>query len=111
VTAALLQASVMIDPDAQRRTFDAVVETQCANAHAAAAAETRELLREDMGRLQRELLVISSIAAELYSTLLASDPERARYVSDALLSQHEKYQDDPHFPNVRDLLATFSRLR
>jgi hypothetical protein len=76
-----------------------------------AAAETRELLREDMGRLRKELLVISSIAAELYSTLPASDPERARYVSESLFTQHERYQDDPHFPNVRDLLATFSRRR
>ena len=46
VTEALLQASVMIDPDAQRRAVDTIVETQCANAYATAAAETRELLRE-----------------------------------------------------------------
>lgn len=60
VTEALLQASVISDPDAQRRAIDAIVETQCANAYATAAAETRELF------------------PELYATLLASDPERAR---------------------------------
>lgn len=101
----------MIDPDAQRRAFDADVETHSANARATAAAEARELLREDMGRLRKELLVISSIAAELFSTLLASDAERARCVSESLLSQHERYQDDPRFPNVADLLDTLSRLR
>ena len=101
----------MIDPDAQRRAFDAVVETDCANAHATAAAETRDLLREEMGRLRKELLVISSIAAELYSALLTVDPECARYVSESLLSKHERYQDDPHLPNIGDLLATLSRLR
>lgn len=101
----------MIDPDAQRRAFDAAVETQCANARASAAAEAREWLREDIARLQKELVVTSSIAAELFSTLLASDPERAWSVSESILSQHEKYRDDSHFPNVRDLLSAFSRLR
>jgi len=101
----------MIDPDAQRRAFDAAMETHRANARAGAAAETREGLREDIGRLQKELLITSSIAAELFSTLLASDPERAWSVSESILSKHEKYRDDSHFPNVRDLLFTFSRLR
>jgi hypothetical protein len=101
----------MIDPDAQRRVFDAVTETHHANARANAAAETGELLREDIGRLQKELSITSSIAAELFSTLLASDPERAWRVSESVLSQYEKYQDDSHFPNVRDLLSTISRVR
>lgn len=60
VTEALLQASVIIDPDAQRRAIVAIVETLCANAYATPAAETRELF------------------PELHTTLLASDPERAR---------------------------------
>jgi hypothetical protein len=107
----LSAGSGMIDPDAQRRAFDAVVESDCANAHATAAEETRESLRENMGWLRKELLVISSIAAELYSTLVSADPEWARFVSKSLLSQHERYQDDPHLPNVGDLLATISRLR
>jgi hypothetical protein len=101
----------MIDLDAQRRAFDAVMETHHANARASAAAETGELLREDIGRLQKELLITSSIAAELFSTLLASDSERAWRVSELVLSQHEEYQDDSHFPHVRDLLSTFSRVR
>ena len=84
----------MIDPDAQRRAFDAAVETHCANARASAAAETREWLREDMSRLQK-----------------ATDPERAWSVSESILQKHEEYRDDSQFPNVRDLLSTFSRLR
>ena len=101
---------VMIDADAQRHAFDAVMQAHDANARASAATETREMLREDIGRLQKELLVTSSIAGELFSTLLASHPERAWRVSVALLLQHEKYQDDSHFPHIRDLLATFSRV-
>lgn len=101
----------MIDPDAQRRAFDAAVETHCANARASAAAETRERLREDIGRLQKELVITTSIAAEVFSTLLAADPEGAWRVSESVLSKHERYRDDSHFPNVRDLLSTFSRLR
>jgi hypothetical protein len=101
----------MIDPDAQRRVHDAGLATAQASANASAAAETRELLREDIDRLQKELLITSSIAAELFSTLLASDPERAWRVSESVLSQHEKYRNDSRFPNIRDLLSTFSRVR
>jgi hypothetical protein len=101
----------VIDPDAQKRAFDAAVERHCADARATGATETREWLREDIARLQKEILIASSIVAELFSALRESDPERAGHVSEGVLSQHEKYQDDPHFPNVRDLLATFSRLR
>ena len=101
----------MIDPDAQRRTFDAVLATHDAHARDSAAAEARELLREDIRRLQKELLITSSIATELFSTLLASDPERAWCVSESVLSQFEKYRDDSDFPNVRDLLSALSRVR
>jgi hypothetical protein len=110
VTGAFQQATAMIDPDAQRRAFEAAVETDGMRARATAAAETCELLREDMGRLRKELSVISSIAAELFSTLVESNPERAQGVSESVLSKHERYRDDPCFCNVRDLLATFSRL-
>lgn len=101
----------MMDPDAQRRAYDAGLATAQANANASAAAETRELLREDIDRLQKELLITSSIAAELFSTLLASDPEGAWRVSESVLSQHEKYRNDSRFPSIRDLLSTFSRDR
>ena len=100
----------MIDPDAQRRALDAVLATRQATANASAAAEAREL-REDILRLQKELLITSSIAAEVFSALLASDPERAWRVSESVLLQHEKYRNDSRFPNIRDLLSTFSRVR
>ena len=100
----------MIDPDAQRRALDAVLATRQATANASAAAEARELLREDIDRLEKELLITSSIAAEVFSALLASDPERAWRVSEAVLLQHEKYRNDSCFPNIRDLLSTFSRV-
>ena len=99
----------MIDPDAQRRALDAVLATRQATA-TASAAEARELLREDIDRLQKELLITSSIAAEVFSALLASDPERAWRVSESVLLQHEKYRNDSRFPNIRDLLSTFSRV-
>ena len=71
------QASAMIDPDAQRRAVDAAVETDRASARAPTAAEACDLLRADMRRLRQEVLVISSIAAELFPTLPASGPGRA----------------------------------
>ena len=104
------QRNTVIDPDAQRRALDAVLATRQATANASAAAEARELLREDIHRLQKELLIISSIAAEVFSALLASDPERAWRVSESVLLQHEKYRNDSRFPNIRDLLSTFSRV-
>lgn len=100
----------MFDPDAQRRALDAVLATRQATANASAAAEARELLREDIDRLQKELLIISSIAAEVFSGLLASDPERAWRVSESILFHHEKYRNDSCFPNIRDLLARLSRI-
>ena len=87
-----------------------VVEQPVMEAIASAAAEARELLREDIDRLQKELLITSSIAAEVFSALLASDPERAWRVSESVLLQHEKYRNDSRFPNIRDLLSTFSRV-
>jgi hypothetical protein len=57
-----------------------------------------------------QLLITSSIAAEVFSALLASDPERAWRVSESVLLQHEKYRNDSCFPNIRDLLSTFSRI-
>jgi hypothetical protein len=104
------QRNTVIDPDAQRRALDAVLATRQGNANASAAAETRELLREDIDRLQKEVLITSSIAAEVLSALLASDPERAWRVSESVLLQHEKYRNDSRFPNIRDLLSTFSRV-
>jgi hypothetical protein len=106
------QRNTVIDPDAQRRALDAVLATRQANANAnaSAAAETRELLREDINRLQKEVLITSSIAAEVFFALLASDPERAWHVSESVLLQHEKYRNDSRFPNIRDLLSTFSRV-
>ena len=100
----------MFDPDSQRRALDAVLATRQATANASAAAEARELLREDIDRLQKELLIISSIAAEVFSGLLASDPERAWRVSESILFHHEKYRNDSCFPNIRDLLARLSRI-
>jgi hypothetical protein len=70
--------------------------------------EARELLREDIDRLQKELLVISSIAAEVFAALLAS--ERAWRISESVLLQHEKGRNDSCFLNIRDLLSTFSRI-
>jgi len=52
--------------------------------------------RQARYRLQKELLITSSIAAEVFSALLASDPERARR-SESVLIQHEKYRNDPGF--------------
>ena len=106
----LLQRDTVIDPDAQRRALDAVLATRQATATASAAAEARELLREDIDRLQKELLITSSIAAEVFAALRASDPERAWRVSESILLQHEKYRNDSCFPNIRDLLSTFSRI-
>jgi hypothetical protein len=80
-------------------------------ATASAAAEARELLREDIDRLQKELLIISSICRlPVIVALLNSDPERAWRVSESVLLQHEKYRNDSCFPNIRDLLSTFSRI-
>ena len=66
----------MIDPDAQSGVLDAGLAARQANANTSAAAETREWLREDIDRLEKELLITSSIAAKVFSALLASDPER-----------------------------------
>jgi hypothetical protein len=101
----------VIDPDAQGCALDAVLAARQATANANAAAESRELLREDVDRLQKELLITSSIAPEVCSALLASDPERAWRVSESVLLQHEKYRNDSRFPNIRDLLSTFSGVR
>jgi hypothetical protein len=100
----------VIDTDAQRRALDAVLAARQATANARAAAEARELLREKIDRLQKELLITSSIAAEVFSASLASDPERAWHVSESVQLQHEKYRSDSRFPNIRDLLSTFSRV-
>ena len=100
----------MFEPDDQRRALDAMLATRQATATASATAEARERLREDIDRLQKELLITSSIAAEVFSALLASDPERAWRVSESVLLQHEKYRNDCCFPNIRDLLSTFSRI-
>jgi hypothetical protein len=100
----------VIDPDAQRRAYDASVATGEATADANAAAESRERLREHIDRLQKELLITSSIAAEVFSALLVAVPERAWRVSESVLLQHEKYRTDSRFPTIRDLLATFSRV-
>jgi hypothetical protein len=101
----------VIDPDAQGCALDAVLAARQATANANAAAESRELLREDVDRLQKELLITSSIASEVFSALFASDPERAWRVSESVLLQHEKYRNDSRFPNIRDLLSTFSGVR
>ena len=46
------QRDTVIDPDAQRRALDAVLATRQATATASTAVEARELLREDIDRLQ-----------------------------------------------------------
>lgn len=101
----------MIDFDAQRRTFNAIRGIEDANARATAAAETCDLLREDIRRLRKELLITTSIATELFSALVHADSERAWQVSDSVLSDHREYRESCDFPDVRDLLSTFSRIR
>jgi hypothetical protein len=87
-----------------------MLATRQATANASAAAEARELLCQDIDRLQKELLITSSIAAGCSPRWLASDPERAWRVSESVLLQHEKSRSDSRFPNSRDLLSTFSRV-
>ena len=55
-------------------------------------------------------LITSPMAAEVFSALRASDPERAWRLSELVLLQHEKYRNDSRLPDLRDLLSMFSRV-
>jgi glutathione S-transferase len=101
----------MIYDDAHRRACDAENQAHAANARAATAAEARDRLREDVRRLEKELSTTASIAGELFSTLLAADPQLAGCVSQSVLSQYGNYRESQEFPNISELLARLARAR
>src|SRR5688572_12492524 len=100
----------MIDDDPHRHAFDAQMQAHAANSRANAAAETCDLLREDLSRLEKEVSITAAIASEAFSALLAGDPERAGRLSQSVLSQYEKYRDSREFPSVSELLNRFGRV-
>src|SRR5687767_4218957 len=98
----------MIDDDTRRHVFDALIEAHAANARANPTTETCDLLRADLSRLEKEVLISASIAREAFSALLGGDPQGAGRLSQSVLSQYEKYRDNCEFPNVSELLAGFA---
>jgi len=98
----------MIDEEL-RRIFEAENRTHAANERASAAMEARDDLRLDVRRLEKETLITCAIANELFSTLVGLAPHVARCASESVLSHHDKYRDNPEFPNVSELLATLAR--
>lgn len=94
----------MIDDEAHRRAFDAEIQAHAATARADAAVETRDFLRDDRHRLEKEASIAVSIAGEIFSTLLFTHPRLADRLSQSILSQYEQYQDNCKFPNVCELL-------
>ena len=94
----------MIDDEAHRRAFDAEIQAHAATARADAAVETRDFLREDLNRLEKEASIAVSIAGEIFSTVLFTHPRLAGRLSQSILSQYGRYQDNRRFPNVGELL-------
>jgi hypothetical protein len=99
----------MFDSDVYRQAFDAENRASTANARAEAASNSRDALREDLARLQKEAALAIVIAGEAFAALLSLDPRRADALAQTLLSQYGKYRDSREYPNLSGLLLTIVR--
>ena len=100
----------MIEDDAQRRVVDAERQANAAIARAEAATASRDLARESVHRLEREVSIAVAIASETLSILAKLDPWSASRFSESVLFHYEKYQNNRDFPSIADLLTRVAKV-
>lgn len=98
-----------MDLDAFRDAYDARNRAAAADARAEAVSISRDQLRADVVRLEKEVVLATAIARETVATLVSLDGERASRCVSALVVQYDSYLADARFPNVNDLLASLRR--